>query len=68
MPRMMVQIDDRLLAEAKKLSGAHTKRETIEVALRELVRRRKLSELVEMAGRVNLKLTHKDLRAMRESR
>lgn len=34
MPRMMVQINDQLLEEAKRLTGARTKRAAIEMALR----------------------------------
>jgi Arc/MetJ family transcription regulator len=67
-PRMMVEIDDRLLGEAKRLSGSRTKRATIEAALRELVRRRKAAELARLAGRVEIALTQRDLRAMREGR
>lgn len=68
MPRMMVTIDDALLAEARRLTGARTKRETIEMALREAVRRRKLAELAAMAGRVNIRLTRRQLDAMRAGR
>ncbi|MBM3471240.1 MAG: type II toxin-antitoxin system VapB family antitoxin [Armatimonadetes bacterium] len=68
MPRMMVTIDDALLAEARRLTGARTKRETIEIALREAVRRRKLAELAAMAGRVDIRLTRRRLDAMRTER
>lgn len=68
MPRMMVQVDDRLLAEAKRLTGARTKRAAIETALAELVRRRKAAELAKMAGKVSLRLTQRDLHEMRQGR
>lgn len=68
MTRMMVQLDSRLLEEAKRLTGARTKRAAIETALRELVRRRKAAELAAFAGRVPLRLTRRELRAMREGR
>ena len=68
MPRMMVQIDDQLLEEAKRLTGARTKRAAIETALQELVRRRKAAGLAKMAGKVPISLTQRDLRAMREGR
>ncbi len=68
MPRMMVEIDERLLEEARRLSGARTKKAAIEVALRELVRRRRSRELAGLAGKVDLVLTRRDLRAMREGR
>ncbi len=68
MPRMMVEIDDRLLEEARRLSGARTKKAAIEAALRELVRRRRSSELAGLVGKVDIALTRRDLRAMREGR
>jgi Arc/MetJ family transcription regulator len=68
MPRMMVEIDDRLLEEAQRLSGARTKKAAIETALRELVRRRKSRELAGLAGKVDINLTRRDLRIMRELR
>ncbi len=68
MPRMMVEIDERLLEEAKRLSGAPTKRAAIETALRELVRRRRSEELAGLAGKVDIRITRGDLRAMREGR
>jgi Arc/MetJ family transcription regulator len=68
MPRMMVQLDDRLLAEAKRLTGARTKRAAIETALVELVRRRKAAELATFAGRIPIRLTRRELQVMREGR
>jgi Arc/MetJ family transcription regulator len=68
MPRMMVELDDRLLAEAKRVTGARTKRAAIETALEELVRRRKAAELAKLAGKVPIRLTQRALRVMREGR
>lgn len=68
MPRMMVELDDRLLEEAKRLTGSRTKRATIEAALRELVRRRKTVALAKLGGKVAMKLTRRDLDAMRSRR
>ncbi len=68
MPRMMVQLDDHLLAEVKRLTGARTKRAAIETALAELVRRRKAAELAGFAGKIRIRLTRRALRAMREGR
>ncbi len=68
MPRMMVQLDDQLLAEAKRLTGARTKRAAIETALAELVLRRKAAELAKLAGKVPIRLTRRELQAMREGR
>ena len=68
MPRMMVELDDDLLAEARRLTGARTKRAVIETALVELVRRRKAAELATLAGRIPIRLTRRKLRVMREDR
>jgi Arc/MetJ family transcription regulator len=43
-------IDDALLNEAKELGGFRTKRETVDSALREFVRRRKRLELLNLRG------------------
>lgn len=68
MPRMMVELDDRLLAEAQRMTGTRTKRAAIEAALQELVRRRKAAELAKLAGKVPIRLTQRALRMMREGR
>lgn len=68
MPRMMVDLDDRLVDEAKRLTGVRTKRAAIETALHELVRRRRAAALAGYAGKVRIALSARDLRAMRESR
>ncbi len=68
MPRMMVQLDDKLLAEAQRLTGARTKRAAIETALAELIRRRRAAELATFAGKIPIRLTRRELRKMRESR
>lgn len=68
MPRMMVELDDRLLAEAQRVTGARTKRAVIERALEELVRRRKAAELAKLAGTVPIRLTQRALQQMRAGR
>ncbi|HVI85881.1 MAG TPA: type II toxin-antitoxin system VapB family antitoxin [bacterium] len=68
MPRMMVDLDDQLVAEAQRVTGARTKRAAIETALEELVRRRRAAELAKLAGRVPIRLTRRALRAMRAGR
>ena len=68
MPRMMVDLDDQLVAEAQRVTGARTKRAAIETALEELVRRHKAAELAKLAGRIPIRLTQRSLRAMRTGR
>ena len=66
MVRMTVTLDEELLETAKKVSGARTKRETIELALRELIRRYRKREIAQHAGAIELDLTQEDLHRMRE--
>jgi Arc/MetJ family transcription regulator len=47
-----VAIDDRLLDKARKLGGHRTKRETVNEALAEYVRRRERVEVLELIGKV----------------
>lgn len=68
MTRMTVALDEQLLDKARRLSGAKTKRETIELALRELVRRLRRRELATHAGTLKLELTQEELRRWREER
>ncbi len=49
--RTNIVLDDELVAEAMKLTGARTKREVVDRALRSLVQRYRQRELLELAGR-----------------
>ena len=49
--RTNIEIDDELMAEAPALSGAKTKRETVQEALLLLVRIRRQAEILKMEGR-----------------
>ncbi len=68
MPKTLLDIDEGLLNEARRLAGARTKREAVEVALREFVRRRHAGRLIAAAGTSSLQWTRADIRAMREGR
>jgi hypothetical protein len=48
-----LNIDDRLLAEAVKVGGQRTKRETVNEALREYIQRRKRLEIVKLFGTID---------------
>jgi Arc/MetJ family transcription regulator len=50
--RTNIEIDDDLLAEAQAVAGTRTKRETVHLALVELVRRRSRGAMLELRGRV----------------
>jgi Arc/MetJ family transcription regulator len=49
--RTNIDIDDEIMREAQQLAGTVTKRETVDLALRELVARRKVLGMVALRGR-----------------
>lgn len=51
--RTNIEIDDAVLREAQRLIGTRTKRETVDVALRELVARHRRIGLLDLRGRVH---------------
>lgn len=51
--RTNIEIDDTVIREAQKLIGTRTKRETVDVALRELVARHRRIGLLDLRGRVH---------------
>lgn len=50
--RTNIEIDDELLAKARAAAGTTTKKDTVEYALRELVRRRGRRATLELKGTV----------------
>ncbi|MEN9419600.1 MAG: hypothetical protein RI988_3220 [Pseudomonadota bacterium] len=63
--RTNIVIDDKLMAEALKSTGLKTKRETVELGLRTLVRLQRQAELRKLRGQVNWE---GDLTRMRRDR
>lgn len=63
--RTNIEIDDRLMAEALRLTGARTKREVVERGLQALVRLEQQGKLRSLRGKVNWQ---GDLEAMRSDR
>lgn len=55
--RTTLAIREDLLNEVKTLSGARTKKEAVEVALEDFVRRRRARRLLELEGKVELSFT-----------
>ena len=51
--RTNIEIDDDLLQEAQALIGTRTKRETVDLALRELVSRHRRIGVLDLRGRVH---------------
>jgi len=60
-----IELDEKLVEEAKKLAKMKTKKEVVNYALQELVSRIKRKKLLEMEGKVEWK---GDLAKMRKSR
>jgi len=52
--RTTLFIKEDLLEEAKKISGAKTKKEAVEMALEEFVRKKKSKKLIELEGKIEL--------------
>jgi Arc/MetJ family transcription regulator len=51
--RTNVEIDDQLMREALRLTGVQTKREAVDLALRELVARHRQLGVLKLRGRVH---------------
>ncbi len=58
-------IDDRLIAEAQKLGGHRTKKDAVNAALDEYVRRRKQQEIISLFGTIDYDETYDYKRARR---
>jgi len=65
MAKTTVVIDDELLKEAMKVTGARTKKQAISAGLKELVRRRNLEALRQEAGTYDLALSLEELEKLR---
>ena len=46
-------IDDKLIVQAKKLGGLKTKKDTVTLALREFISRRKQEEITSLFGSID---------------
>ena len=55
--RTTLAIREDLLEEAKALSGVKTKKEAVERALEEFIRRRKAKKLLDYEGKIELSYT-----------
>jgi len=66
--RMTITIDERLVTEVKRLSGARSKRAAIEAALEAYARRLRQRRVLEHMGKIPMALTQTELRRWREGR
>ena len=51
--RTNIEIDDEVMRDALRLTGVRTKREAVDLALRELVARHKRLGILDLRGRVH---------------
>jgi Arc/MetJ family transcription regulator len=65
--RTNIVLDDTLVQEALKLSGAKTKKEIISLALKEFVGNRKRRNLLDLAGKIQFRKNY-DHKALREGK
>lgn len=64
--RMSISLDEKLLEEAKSILGKKTKKEAIEEALQEIIRRKRREDAIEHAGKIKIDIDLKELLRLRE--
>jgi Arc/MetJ family transcription regulator len=52
--RTNIDLDDELLAQAAKIAGTKTKKSTVEWALKEIIRRQAMHDLLAMRGTIDI--------------
>lgn len=67
MARTTVDIDEKLLTEAKAATGVRTTKDAVNEGLRLLARRGRLKKFADMQGTEFITLTQGDLEKMREN-
>ena len=65
--RTNIVLDDKLVKEAIKLSGAKTKKELIHLALKEFVENKRRQNLLDLEGKIEFAEGY-DYKQMREAR
>lgn len=63
--RTNIVLDDDLVAEAQRLTGARTKREVVDLALRQLVRLQRQRAVLDLEGAVDWEGDLEELRRTR---
>ncbi len=65
--RTNVELDDRLMEEAFRLTNIRTKKELLNFALQELIRNRKKRNLLDLSGQIDF-ATDYDYKSLRANR
>lgn len=63
-----VEIDEKLLAQVRRILGTETLRETIEKSFEEVVQRKALEQSAQWLGKIDLDLTRESIRKQRRKR
>ncbi|MBN2026112.1 MAG: type II toxin-antitoxin system VapB family antitoxin [Actinobacteria bacterium] len=67
MPRTTLEIDDRLLSEAKRVSGIRTTKKVVDEGLKMIIRQDKLKNAALQRGSALSELTHEELGLLRNN-
>lgn len=65
--RTTIEVDERLLREAFKITRLRTKKDLINLSLQELIRLKHIENIKERIGNYKLNLTLKELEALRKN-
>ncbi len=60
-----IDIDDKILEQVMKAANVKTKREAVEIALTEFIKKRKREDLIKSLGTFKIDLTQEELEQMR---
>ncbi len=63
--RATIDIDEKLLEEAKKLTSIKTKKELINVLLRDLIKKKRIEHLLSLYGTSPIDITLEDVEKFR---
>ncbi|MBU4320130.1 MAG: type II toxin-antitoxin system VapB family antitoxin [Thermodesulfovibrionales bacterium] len=63
--RATIDIDDKLMDEAKRLTNIKTKKELVNLSLREIIRRKRLEHLISLFGTSPIDISLKDVEEFR---
>jgi Arc/MetJ family transcription regulator len=66
--KTLIDINETMLKEAMKIAGTHTKKDTVNIALVELVKAGLRHKLKEMAGSEAVEISHTELKKLRHKR
>ena len=64
--RSTIDIDEKLLKEAQKITGAKTKKELVNLSLQELIRKKRKEHLISLFGSSVLNISLEDVEKLRK--